>query len=111
MPSVVPITEARFLRLVMALARLSGWKSVHFGALRTTRGWRTPAHGDAVGFVDLVLYHPGRTRVVFAELKVRRRPPTPAQEKWAQTILDSGGDYRLWTPDDWQEIERVLTGS
>jgi hypothetical protein len=53
-PRVPPITEAAFLRQVLDLAKLRGWRTAHFRPAQTSRGWRTAVQGDGAGFPDLV---------------------------------------------------------
>ena len=95
------VSESDFTRQVIALAELFGWLAFHPIPLRTAKGWVTGTQGTA-GFPDLTLAKRGR--VILAELKVGRNKPTPAQTRW----IEASGAY-LWTPNDWPEIERVLT--
>lgn len=100
------LTEAQFTAQVIQLAGICGWKSAHFRAARTARGWRTPCQGDAKGWPDLVLVR-GR-RVIYAELKVGRNRLTPEQQQWRDALRCAGQDVRLWTDRDWAEITRTL---
>jgi hypothetical protein len=92
------MTETEFLQRVIDTARLYGWLVCHFRPARTERGWRTSIQGDS-GFVDLVLARAGV--VIHAELKVGRKKPRPDQVSWGVTL---GETYRLWYPDDWDDI-------
>lgn len=93
----VPIREKEFLQAVRELAELQGWLCYH-----TWNSLHSPA-----GFPDLVLVRP--PRVIFAELKVGGRKPTPAQQQWLDTLRGCAGvEVYLWTPECWGEIERTL---
>jgi hypothetical protein len=96
------MTETQFLQRVIDTAKLYGWLVCHFRPARTERGWRTAVQGDT-GFVDLVLARAGV--VLHAELKVANKRPRPDQVSWGQAI---GGTYRLWYPDDWDQIVAEL---
>ena len=92
------MNETQFLQRVVDTATLYGWLVCHFRPARTERGWRTAIQGDS-GFVDLVLARGGK--VIHAELKAGRGKPSPDQISWGVAI---GETYRLWYPDDWDEI-------
>ena len=93
------LTEAAFQRQVLDLARLCGWRWYH-----THRSDRSPS-----GFPDLVLVHPKRGLVVFAELKREGGRTTQAQRDWLADLRQAGVAYE-WRPSDWPEIVAVLTG-
>ena len=63
--------------------------------------------GDGKGFPDLVLLRGGA--IVAAELKVGRGKPTPEQASWLAAFAAAGAAAFLRRPDDWPEIERVLS--
>ena len=63
--------EDGFLRAVLELASVLGWRAFHPRPARTAQGWATAFSGDA-GYVDLTLARSG-SPIVFAELKVARR--------------------------------------
>jgi len=93
----LPIRERDFLLSVIELATLLGWRCYHT--------WLSVR--SASGFPDLVLVRP--PRLVFAELKTGRRKPTPAQQEWLALLgACPQVEVYLWTPDCWEEIERVL---
>jgi hypothetical protein len=117
------VTEAAFLKMVIALGRLHGWVAFHARPARTKRGWATPVQGDGVGFPDLVLARPARRglpgwkpgpavpgRVLFCELKTDAGRLTPGQQRWAALLRDAGAEYFCWRPKDWDAIERELGG-
>jgi len=96
------MTETQFLQRVVDTAKLYGWLVTHFRPAKTERGWRTALQGDS-GFVDLVLARGGV--VLHAELKVGGGRPRPDQISWGEAIGDT---YRLWYPDDWDDIVEEL---
>jgi hypothetical protein len=73
-------TEREFQDAVADVARLAGWRVVHFRPARTAEGWRTPGSYDAHGWPDLTLR------------------------------LLPGAEVYLWYPEDWHELVAVLTG-
>jgi hypothetical protein len=98
MVRVIRMREKDFLQAVRDYARIKKWEDYH-----TWHSLHSPA-----GFPDLVLVRP--PRVVFAELKVGGRPPTAAQERWHSLLRQCPGvEFYLWTPDDWNQIEEVLS--
>lgn len=101
---MIAVTEAQFQQQVTDLARTAGWRVYH-----TYRSTRSPS-----GFPDLTMVHPLAGIVVFAELKVGKNRPTPAQWQWL-TDLGMVGNGRhvgayFWTPSDWPRIQAVLVG-
>ncbi len=112
------ITEAEFLRQVIELAQLRGFRVAHFRPARTAHGWRTAVAGDGKGFPDLVLVRDDR--LIFAELKAGRGKCTEEQDAWLRALAAvawgpdmPAGRIRVceWHADsdsDWAQIERVL---
>lgn len=105
------MTEAELQSGIVELARLLGYRVAHFGIGLSRRGWRTPAHADAVGFPDLVLV--GHGRVLYRELKVKRNRLTPEQGEWLDALADAGQDVGVWRDLDWHAglIEAELRGT
>lgn len=100
-------TEADFTKQVIQLAQAFGWKVAHFRPARTATGWRTPCQGDAKGWPDLVMIRNGA--LIVAELKMPGGKPTEEQKEWLEAFRSIGcGRVELWTPDSWDEIERLL---
>lgn len=66
----------------------------------------------AEGFPDLVLVHPVRNLLIFAELKVKKNKATLEQIKWlvALEVPSKHVQTHLWYPCDWDNIERILRG-
>jgi hypothetical protein len=104
-------SEAGFQAAVIELAHLRGWTVAHFDrALVRQRGGVlrhvTPVRGDAAGWPDLTLVR--GPRLIFRECKTDRGYPTPAQRRWGELLTGAGGDWALWRPRDWPEIEETL---
>lgn len=90
------ISEAQFQAQVIRYARMMGWTVWHDHDSRR----------NAAGLPDLILVR--RPRLVWAELKSARGRVTPDQRAWIEELRACGQDARIWRPDDWPEIERVL---
>jgi hypothetical protein len=56
--------------------------------------------------------HPIQHRLVFAELKLDGKEPTPEQREWLQSLADVGGvEVYLWhLPSDLEEVAETITG-
>jgi hypothetical protein len=92
---------------VIDLAHLNHWQVAHFRPGFTFRGYRTPCQADAQGFPDLVMVC--GSRLIFAELK--RSPQsrvTEMQYEWIKALKNTKAEVYLWTPEDWDEIVKVL---
>ena len=92
-------SETMFRDRVVALAKRSGWMTYF-----TQRSDRSPA-----GFPDLVLLR-GEAAIV-AELKLPGGKLSVAQYRWLEAWKEVTGNVWVfvWTPDDIDEIERMLT--
>jgi hypothetical protein len=106
-----PESEESLQAKVMQLAKLCGWRAVHFRPARTAKGWRTAFTGDK-GFLDTVMVRSGR--LIFAELKSDDGELTPEQQQWLDDLLlvrkwQLGViEVYVWRPADWDEIVRIL---
>lgn len=110
------ITEKQFQQQVIDFARLHGWAVAHFRRVRVQRKdgsvyYETPAAADGAGWPDLALCHRKAGRLIFAELKVGRNQPTPEQAAWIALFRLGDHEAYVWRPEQWPEIERVLSGS
>lgn len=104
------ISEKQFQQQILELAKLTGWRAAHFRPAQTAKGWRTPVSGDGRGFPDLVMCHPERGLVIFAELKSDTGNLRPEQAAWLEALRACEGvEARLWRPSSWPEIEKTLT--
>jgi hypothetical protein len=94
---LVPLTEKKFMQMVVDYATLCHWAHYH------TRDSR----GSVAGFPDLVLLRP--PRLIFAELKKKGSWATLEQSHWLSLLRQIPGiETYLWTPADWQNIEAAL---
>lgn len=82
--------------VVIPMAKRFGWLCYF-----TYRSTRSPA-----GFPDLVLC---RERVIYAELKSADGEVTAEQHKWLTALSAAGQECYVWRPEDWAEIERILS--
>lgn len=133
----IPLTEEQFLQQIIDLAQATGWLVYHarparkglsvaalkahveciggvnvvplaaiLGLLKTVK-WRTALQGD-VGFPDLVLCRP--PVVLFIECKSQGGRVTAGQADWLRFLsLCPHIQTHLWTPQNWPEIEALLT--
>jgi len=99
------MTEDDFLKTVIDLAHVYGWKCFHARAAMTSKGWRTPVQADGAGFPDLVLV---RERVIFAELKSEKGKLSDAQQAWKDVLQTAWGEYYIWKPSDFDAIVEIL---
>lgn len=71
---------------------------------------------SAPGFPDLVLVHPRKRKIIFAELKRDGEYPTTEQRLWlaALSTIEEACPHNvtvaLWRPADWPEIVHELGG-
>ena len=90
-------SEKQFQATVVAAAKVLGWR-VYF----TVRSKFSPS-----GYPDLTMVR--GERILFAELKVKGRTPTPIQHEWLQALVSvPSAEVYVWTPDDWPEITEEL---
>ena len=91
-------TEASFMRAVCELAAFGGWRVFHaWLSVRSHPGWP-----------DLVLTKPGQP-VLYAELKLDGKQPTPAQQAWLEALQSATGtEVHVWRPSDWSTIAARL---
>ena len=92
-------------KTVAEYAQYNGWKVAHFRRAQTAKGWRTPVGFDGKGFVDFVM---ARERIVYCECKTGSGRLTKEQREWRDAIVAAGGEWYLWKPSDWDEVQRVL---
>lgn len=105
--------EAAFRRQVMDLARLHGFRAVHFKTSLNPRGQHlTVYEGEGKGYPDLTLVRPEtagrRPRVIFAELKAGKNTTTPEQEAWLADLRAAGMEAYTWRPEDITTIANLL---
>ena len=98
--------EAAFQAQVIQLAHTYGWLVQHTRPAKQGERWLTPIAGDA-GFPDLVLVHLSRG-ILFVELKSPTGAISDAQYEWSRAIRDAGGEWKVWRPKDYPEVQRRL---
>lgn len=90
-------SEKEFQARVVKLAKERGWLVYHTHDSRRSEE----------GFPDLTMAR--RARIVFAELKVKGRKLTKAQDEWLNVLEECpGAEAHLWTPGCWAEIVKTL---
>lgn len=100
------ISEESFLKQIIDLAHLYGWKVAHFrSAMKKNGSYMTPVQADGMGFPDLVLV---RDRVIFAELKSEKGKLSNTQEEWFITLGTANQEAYCWRPGDWDKIVEIL---
>lgn len=97
-PAIV-VTERDLREQVRELCELYGWL-IYFS-------WSS-IHSPR-GFPDLVLAHPEKKRVIYAELKSEKGKLTPQQEEWIAALGDCGQEVYVWRPENFEQIVEVLT--
>lgn len=104
----VGMTERDWQRRVVDYARIKRWAIMHTRpAMKRSGEWATPIMGQP-GFPDLTMVRRGR--LVFAELKAVRGRLTVAQRTWLVRLRECPGvEVYLWRPEDWGEVQGVLT--
>jgi hypothetical protein len=99
------LTEAAFQRQVIKVAKLYGWRVVHYRpAVMRSGKWATPVQGDAGG-PDLLLGKGGR--VWLLELKTDTGRLSAAQRAWQAALGDC---YWVVRPADWNRLVDALRG-
>ena len=93
-------SEADLREQIRTLAKLYGWE-MYF----TYNSRHSPS-----GFPDLVLVHPQRKRLIFAELKSEQGRVTPAQQEWLTALTMCGQMAEVWRPSDINWITWLLQG-
>ena len=91
------LTHEGFQNQIIGVAKWNGWMVYHtHNSRRSTKG-----------FPDLCMARRGR--IVFAELKVGKDRPFPAQKEWFLE-LSKNAHVRvcLWFPHDWEDLVKVL---
>lgn len=106
MPRQTP--ENDFMRQVIDLAKMRGWKVAHFGAsVRVVGKARTfVGDKDAAGFPDLILAR--GERLIFAELKAGKGRTSEAQVGWLKALDEANAEVYLWYPKDMEWVNSTL---
>ena len=94
----IVVTERDLREQVRDLCKLFGW-AMYFS-------W-TSIHSPQ-GFPDLVLAHPGKKRIIFAELKSEKGKLTEYQEQWLDILRQCRQEVYVWRPQDIENIVGIL---
>ena len=94
----IKTTEADLREQIRSLCRLYGWMMYFTYNSRHSPG----------GFPDLVLVHPERRHLIFAELKADGGRLTPEQRAWLDALRLCQQDVYVWRPDDITQITWLL---
>lgn len=110
-PTLSQQTEAQFLRTVIGVAHVFGWRVNHVDAGRGRSGkWCTAVIGDP-GFPDVFLVHRTEKRRALAlELKKVGGRATKEQLEWIEDMRRAGIVAGVVCPTDWPWIEEQLRG-
>jgi hypothetical protein len=96
-PAKIAITERQWLRQVVDLAKMLGWRPYHTQLSK----W------SEAGWPDLALCKP--PRLLLVELKSDRGKLTAAQREWLTMLAGcSGVEVYLWRPSDLDQAVGVL---
>lgn len=107
------MTENEFQAQIIDLAHCYGWRCAHFRSVPVRRKdgsyyYQTPVQADGAGFPDLVLCK-GK-RLIFAELKSPRGVLSDAQRDWMAALMETGAEWYVWKPCDFDMIHSILGG-
>ena len=89
------LKEKNFQAYIVSIAKNRGWRVYHtFNSRRSEPG-----------FPDLLLV---RNRILYRELKTEKGRISPAQKAWGESLIEAGGDFKIWRPSMIKEIYREL---
>jgi hypothetical protein len=96
------VSERKWQDVVIGVAKTHNWMIYHTHDSRKC----TP------GFPDLILVHPGKKRLVVAELKTVSGQLDAAQQLWlkAFTSVTTRPQVYVWRPGDLEEVNEALGG-
>ena len=95
----IPIPEKDLMQAIVDEAIHNGWLVYHtYDSRRSTPG-----------FPDLVLVHPTRRLIVFAEVKSKAKL-TKQQQEWLMALRMAGGWACVWRPETLDQVYLFLMG-
>ena len=101
--------EKHLLANIIEVAQMAGWLAFHPVEAQVRPGvWATNQQGDT-GFPDLVLTHPVRGETMFVECKSEKGSLIEGQIKWRDSLKNSGCEWWLIKPDDFDDLVIRLT--
>lgn len=95
-------SEQELLADVATRLTLGGWRWHH-----VRRSDRAEQMGDP-GFPDIIAVHPGRGRLVVAELKAARGRYEAGQREWLAGFEGAVAETYTWRPSDLDKVVEVL---
>lgn len=100
-------THVEFQQQIIDLAHAFSWRHLHVRrSIGKNRKWVTTT--NLKGWPDLLIFRPDQGYVA-AELKIPPDSPTPEQaELLAYLATMPATVAKLWTPDDWDDIQATL---
>lgn len=102
-------SEREWQDLVCEIATAYGWWWRHFhDSRRQVAPGVHVGDADAAGVPDLMLGHPDRTGLVWAELKHGRGRLSDSQQEMCDHLVRSGEEVWVWWPADIDEVLDVL---
>jgi hypothetical protein len=109
------VTGEELLGKIVDLAHWTGWSVAHFRSVRVQRAdgstyYQTPVAADGKGWPDLVMVHPQRGLILYREIKGNNETVSKDQAEWGARLSIAGGDWNVWRPRHWVEIEATLKG-
>lgn len=106
------VTEKQFQATVVEMAEAFGWMVYHQVDMGFTDAEGKHHHSRRIGpgFPDLVLCHPERGALIFAELKADKGRLASNQKVWFDALSKAHPWTYVWRPKDWHEIEKALRG-
>ena len=93
---LLQLSEKKFGVRVKTFLRNHGWHV-------QSNSWVGVGNQYMKGFPDLVCV---RQKVLFIELKTATGKLKPAQQDWANWIVEAGGDWLLLRPQQWEEFKK-----
>ncbi len=100
--------ENEFQQAIVSMARFYRWKVAYFHKAKVNGKWMTPVGADGKGWLDLILCSEKLGIIIARELKIPPRKTTDEQDDWIRVLNACGVDAKVWTPQDWKEIEMTL---
>jgi hypothetical protein len=105
------ISEASWQRTVIEAGHRLGWLCFYVPDALYRRSFirGIPLDLGDKGFPDICAVHPSSGRLIFRELKTMTGTLNPEQIKWRDALLLGGHDWKLWRPDQGDEMEQDFT--
>jgi hypothetical protein len=105
--------EEELERFVARVAHQYGWCGFHVsfshGAVTGVHMLgQGDDHYDSDGWPDWVFVR--GERILFRELKGHGKYATPTQRRWGAVLLAAGQDWKVWKPQDREEIVATFSG-